>query len=81
MKFHQMLAARRRRLALRKIRREFARCGHPLDGKTDGEIEAALPPGMCEAPPAYVCAKTISRALRRLSPGGQRHAGAGLGEK
>jgi hypothetical protein len=66
-KFHQMIAARRRRLALVKIRQEFERCGYPLDGLADSQIEAALPPGACEAPPDHLGAKTISRALKRLS--------------
>lgn len=76
MKFHQMLAARRRRRALEKIRRAFASSGYPLDGTPDREIEAALPPWMCEAPPAHVSAKTISRALRRLPTGDGRRRGA-----
>ena len=38
-----------------------------LDGTADADIEAALPPGACENPPHYLGAKTISRALRRLS--------------
>jgi hypothetical protein len=71
-KIHQMLAERRRRLALVKIRREFERCGYPLDGLADSQIEAALPPGTCEAPPDYLGPKTISRALRRLSVGIRR---------
>jgi hypothetical protein len=76
-----MLAERRRRRALVKIRREFARSGHPLDGHSDSDIEASLPPGMCDTPPAYLGAKTISRALRRLSNGaaGERgHARKGV---
>ncbi|HEX5705872.1 MAG TPA: hypothetical protein VFX96_01150 [Pyrinomonadaceae bacterium] len=76
-KFNEMLAARRRRRALVKIRQEFARSGHPLDGHADSVIEASLPPGVCETPPDYLGAKTISRALRRLSngPAGEhRHA-------
>lgn len=68
-KFSHMLAARRRRRALVKIRREFARHGYPLDGHADSDVEASLPPGMCDTPPDYLGAKTISRALRRLSPG------------
>ena len=71
-KIHQMLAERRRRLALVKIRQESERCGYPLDGLADSQIEAALPPGTCEAPPDYLGAKTISRALRRLSVGIRR---------
>ncbi len=65
-KFHRMLAARRRRRALIKIRGEFARHGYPLDGLADAEIEAALPPGTCETPPDRLGAKTISHALGRL---------------
>lgn len=72
MKFHQMLAARRRRRALVKIRREFARCGYPLEGVADAEVVASLPPGVCEAPPRHLGAKTISRALRRLPVSGRR---------
>ena len=68
-KVHQMLAARRRTRALLVIRQEFAQCGYALDGLADSQIEAALPPGMCETPPDYLGAKTISRALRRLSTG------------
>ena len=74
-KFHQMLAARRRRLALVKIRQEFERCGYPLDGLADSQIEATLPPGTCEAPPDYLGAKTISRALKRLSVGIRQQSG------
>ena len=68
-RFTQMLAARRRRRALVKIRLEFARSGYPLDAHADSDIEASLPPGMCETPPDHLGAKTISRALRRLSAG------------
>jgi hypothetical protein len=73
-KIRQKLAARRRRHAFSKIRREFARCGYSLDGLADAEIEASLPPGTCEAPPDHLGAKTISRAIGRLSiRGKQRH--------
>ena len=76
-KIYQMLAARKRRRALVKIRREFARWGYPLDGRTDAEIEAALSPLMSGTLPDYIGAKTISHALRRLSIGtGQRPGGA-----
>lgn len=74
-KFHRMLAARRRRRALIKIRREFARWGYPLDGMADRDIEAALPPGACENPPDHLGAKTIGRALRRLSIDTRRQRG------
>ncbi len=71
----QMLAARRRRRALVKIRGEFARCGYPLQGVSDAEIEAALPAGTCDAPPDYLGAKMVSRAVRRLrASGGPRPA-------
>ncbi len=66
-KLRQMLAARRRRRALIKIRREFARWGYPLGGTADADIEAALPPWTFENPPDCLGAKTVSRALRRLS--------------
>lgn len=76
MKLQQMLAARRRRRALLKIRREFARSGYPLDETPDVEIEAALPAGMCDSPPDYIGAKTISRALLRLpAPAARRSRG------
>jgi hypothetical protein len=68
-RFLLMAAARRRRRALLSIRREFARCGYPLDGVADAEIEASLPPGTVEDPATRLGAKTISRALRRLPPG------------
>jgi hypothetical protein len=67
-----MMTARRRRRALQTIRREFARCGYPLDGLADGEIEAALPPGTVEDPTCRLGAKTISRAVRRLPLGSKR---------
>ena len=66
-KFNHLLATRRRRRALVQIRREFARSGYPLDGHADSDIEASLPPWVCETPPARLGAKTISHALRRLS--------------
>ncbi len=37
---------------------------------SDAEIEAALPPGTCDAPPDYLGAKTVSRAIRRLRVSG-----------
>jgi hypothetical protein len=74
-KFRRMMTARRRRRALETIRREFARCGYPLDGLTDGEIEAALPPGTVDDPACYLGAKTISRAVRRLPLGSTRRQG------
>jgi hypothetical protein len=80
MKIHQMLAARRCRRALVKIRREFARWGYPLDNKSDAAIEAALPPGMCETPPDYIGAKMICRALHRLSTSTERRSGGAIKE-
>ena len=59
-------AARRRRRAFLTIRREFARCGYPLDGMADDEVEAALPPGSVDDPSSHLSAKAISRAIRRL---------------
>ena len=74
----RMLAARRRRRALLTIRREFARCGYPLDGLADGEIEAVLSPGTVEDPASRLGAKIISRAVRRLPHGpGWRSGGGG----
>ena len=79
-KFSRMLAARRRSRALMKVRREFAKWGYPLDGTADADIEAALPPGMCDNPPDYLGAKTISRALRRLLIDTRRQCGGEAAE-
>jgi hypothetical protein len=54
------------------IRREFARCGYPLDALADAEIEASLPPETFEDPASRLGAKTISRALLRMPPGARR---------
>jgi hypothetical protein len=59
------------------IRREFAKCGYPLDGLADDEIEAALPPWIVEDPSFRLGAKTISRAVRRLPLGYGRRPGCG----
>lgn len=61
-KFFKFLESRRRRRAVRKIRREFASAGYPLDQFRDSQIEAALPwhTGVT------VSAKTIYRTLKRL---------------
>jgi hypothetical protein len=54
------------------IRREFARCGYPLDALADAEIEASLPPETFEDPASRLGAKTISRALLRMPAGARR---------
>ena len=62
---------RRRRLA--QIRREFARCGFPLDGFDDSEIETALKEigyGRGEGEIPLLTATTMYFVLRRLSAGG-----------
>jgi hypothetical protein len=63
-KFYQILESRRRRREVRKIRREFARAGYPLDQFRDSQIEAAL----CRNTEAgfTINAKTIYRTLKRL---------------
>ena len=61
-KFHQILESRRRRRAVRKIRREFAKAGYPLDQFRDSQIEAALHRNTGFT----VSAKTIYRTLKRL---------------
>ena len=76
-RFRRILAERRRRRSLLIIRREFAKCGYPLDGLADDEIEAALPPWTVENPSYRLGAKTISRALRRLPLGSGRRPGCG----
>ena len=65
----RVMAARRRRRTLMTIRREFERCGYPLDALADAEIEASLPPETFEDPASRLGAKTISRALLRMPPG------------
>ena len=76
-RFRWMLAERRRRRSLLIIRREFAKCGYPLDGLADAEIEASLPPWTVEDPSYRLGAKTISRAVRRLPLGSERRPGCG----
>ena len=63
-KFYQLLENRRRRREVRKIRREFARAGYPLDGFRDSQIEAALHRNTDVG--VTVNAKTIYRTLKRL---------------
>jgi hypothetical protein len=64
-KFYQILESRRRRREVRKIRREFARAGYPLDQFRDSQIEAALRPNADVG--FTISAKTIYRTLKRLS--------------
>ena len=68
-RLRRVMAARRRRRALLTIRREFARCGYPLDRLDDAEIEASLPPETFDDPASRLGAKAISRALLRMPPG------------
>jgi hypothetical protein len=63
-KFYQMLESRRRRREVRKIRRQFARAGYPLDQFRDSQIEAALRPNTDVR--FTISAKTIYRTLKRL---------------
>ena len=63
-KFYQILESRRRRREVRKIRREFARAGYPLDQFRDSHIEAALRPNTDVR--FTISAKTIYRKLKRL---------------
>ena len=79
-RFRLMLAARRRRRSMLTIRKEFARCGYPLDGLADAEIEASLPPETVADPASRLGAKTISRALRRLLIDTRRQCGGEAAE-
>lgn len=63
-KFYQVLESRRRRREVRKIRREFARAGYPLDQFRDSQIEAALHQNSEVG--FTINAKTIYRTLKRL---------------
>lgn len=63
-KFYQILESRRRRREVRKIRREFARAGYPLDQFQDSQIEAALHRNTDVG--FTISAKTIYRTLKRL---------------
>ena len=63
-KFYQILKSRRRRREVRKIRREFARAGYPLDQFRDSQIVAAL---RSHTDVGFtISAKTIYRTLKRL---------------
>lgn len=68
-RLRRVMAARRRRRAFLTIRREFAKCGYPLDRLADAEIEASLPPETFDDPASRLGAKAISRALLRMPPG------------
>jgi len=68
-KFYQILESRRRRREVRKIRREFARAGFPLDQFRDSQIEAALRPNTEVR--FTISAKTIYRTLKRLQIKGE----------
>jgi hypothetical protein len=68
-RLRRVMASRRRRRALQTIRREFARCGYPLDRLADDEIEASLPPETFGDPASRLGAKVVSRALLRMPPG------------
>ena len=63
-KFYQILESRRRRRQIRKIRREFARAGYPLDQFRDSQVEAALRANTDVG--FTISAKTIYRTLKRL---------------
>jgi hypothetical protein len=63
-KFYQILESRRRRREVKKIRREFARAGYPLDQFRDAQIEAALRANTDVG--FTISAKTIYRTLKRL---------------
>jgi len=63
-KFYKMLESRRRRREVRKIRREFARAGYPLDQFRDSQIEDALHRNTNVG--FTISAKTIYRTLKRL---------------
>ena len=63
-KFYQILESRRRRRKIRKVRREFARAGYPLDQFRDSQIEAALRANTDVG--FTISAKTIYRTLKRL---------------
>ena len=72
-KLYQILASRRRRRALRKIRRGFARAGYPLDKFRDSQIEAALRHWNNDVSQVTVNAKTIYRTLKRLKVNRGKH--------
>jgi len=65
-RLYRILASRRRRRAVRKIRRGFARAGYPLDKFRDSQIEAVLPHWVNDMSQVTVNAKTIYLTLKRL---------------
>ena len=62
----QFVKTRRRRRALRNIRREFAKAGYALDQFGDSQIEVALTRWNDDIAAFTVSAKTIYRTLKRL---------------
>jgi len=64
-KLYQILESRRRRHKVKKIRREFASAGYPLDQFRDSQIEAALH-GNTDVG-FTLSARTIYRTLKRLN--------------
>ena len=65
--FIEVVEKRRGRRRLARIRREFAKCGYPLDHLEDSTIEDALTRGgECGLKEVPLTAKTIYFALRRL---------------
>ena len=68
--FFKRLETMRRKRSVRKIRREFAKVGYPLDQFRDSQIEAALH-GNTDVRFA-VNANTIYRTLNRLKVRGER---------
>ena len=63
----------RRRRRLDRIRREFAKCGYPLDHLDDSGVEDLLTGGEGRIEDVPLTAKTIYFALRRLPPTERTH--------
>lgn len=66
-KLNQALAERKRRHALKSIRRELEKYGYPLDRISDAQVEAALTQSDLGIANIELNAKTIWLALSRLS--------------
>jgi hypothetical protein len=66
-KFYKIFETRKRRRALVKIRREFARAGFTLDHFPDSQIELALTRWNDDITAVTLSAKTIYRALKQLA--------------